>query len=253
MCGLTGQKQGGSGTLWHSEAIAEGAVRLAMPAAFDATKGTVIVTRGVGHLACGVRNWTEIEMAEARVLLVALYAKTSVDKPLTYCTERIVIEGIHGVVTAKAVTVGVGIKAFPNGCCALGDGIKPRRIACVLEQAIGHIGSTIVGEHSADPRGGNETSEQGIGRSGLVVVRSIATFYGLHEMLEEFFLQRIFYYIKGERQDVAALDVYKVTLAIAHKCGGDGASCLGMKVGAGKVLPALGKGICKTLHIGRTP
>ena len=166
--------------MWHGEAIAEGAVRLAMPAAFNTSIGTVIVTRGVGHLTCGVGNRTQIEMEEARLFLVALYAKTSVDKPLTYCTKRIVIEGIHGVVAAKTVTVGVGIKAFPNGCCALGDGIKPRRIACVLEQAIGHIGATIVGEHPADPRGGNETSEQGIGRSGLVVVCSIATFNGLH-------------------------------------------------------------------------
>ena len=162
---------------------------------------------------------------------VAFNAQAAVYHPLAHGAEGIVVEGVHGVVSAESVGVRIGVEAFPDGCGALCDGIEPRGVGCVLQQAVGHVGASAVGEHAANPRGGDEACHQGIGRALGLGVGGVGAFNGAHKIVEELGAAFALGNAECERKHIAALYVNEVSLLLALEARGYGAHGLRVEIG----------------------
>lgn len=67
---------------------------------------------------------------------MGLYPQHRLVNPRQHRPERVVVEGIHAVVAAKAFFDSIRIPAFPDGRRALRDRIQPRRVRCLPDQTV---------------------------------------------------------------------------------------------------------------------
>ena len=95
------------------------------PLAFNSAIHGVVEPLGMRKHARGIGCGLQDEMLKTGRCFIAGNAERILHEPVGYRPKSVVIEGVHAVIAAKSVFLGVGIEAFPNGCCALCDGIKP--------------------------------------------------------------------------------------------------------------------------------